>query len=74
MISVYYYALIALSILIFVHELGHYLVARLANVKVLVFSLGFGKKLFHFTKRGYRVCPLRGTPWRLCKTPWRITR
>jgi regulator of sigma E protease len=44
------YALIALSILIFVHELGHYLMARLAKVKVLVFSLGFGKKLLHFTK------------------------
>ncbi len=49
MISILY-ALIALSILIFAHELGHYLVARLANVKVLVFSLGFGKKLFRFTK------------------------
>ena len=49
MISVVY-ALIALSILIFVHELGHYLVARLARVKVLVFSLGFGKKLLKFTR------------------------
>ena len=49
MISVIY-ALIALSILIFVHELGHHLVARLAGVKVLVFSLGFGKKLLKFTK------------------------
>jgi regulator of sigma E protease len=44
------YAVIALSILIFVHELGHYIVARLANVKVLTFSLGFGKKLLRFTR------------------------
>jgi regulator of sigma E protease len=44
------YAIIALSILIFVHELGHFLVARLANVKVLKFSLGFGPKLFGFTR------------------------
>jgi regulator of sigma E protease len=42
------YAMIALSILIFVHEMGHFLVARLANVKVLAFSLGFGKKLLRF--------------------------
>jgi regulator of sigma E protease len=44
------YALIALSLLILVHECGHYLVARLFNVKVLAFSLGFGKKLLHFTR------------------------
>jgi regulator of sigma E protease len=34
-----------LGILIFVHELGHFLVARLCKVKVEVFSLGFGKKI-----------------------------
>jgi regulator of sigma E protease len=34
-----------LGILIFVHELGHYLVAKLTGVKVLKFSLGFGPKL-----------------------------
>ncbi len=44
------YGFIALSLLILVHELGHYLVARLANVKVLAFSLGFGKKLINFRK------------------------
>jgi len=44
------YGFIALSLLILVHELGHYLVARLANVKVLAFSLGFGKKLINFKK------------------------
>ncbi len=44
------YGFIALSLLILVHELGHYLVARLANVKVLAFSLGFGKKLINIKK------------------------
>lgn len=39
------YAIIALGILIFVHELGHFLVAKLLNVKVEKFSLGFGPKL-----------------------------
>ena len=44
------YFVIVLSILIFAHEFGHFLVARLAGVKVLTFSLGFGKKLLTFKK------------------------
>ena len=40
-----FYALILLGILIFVHELGHFLFAKLANVKVLKFSLGFGPRV-----------------------------
>jgi regulator of sigma E protease len=44
------YGIVALSFLILVHELGHFLFARLFNVKVLTFSLGFGKKLIKFTK------------------------
>lgn len=40
-----------LGILIFVHELGHFLMARLCGVRVEVFSLGFGKKIFSI-KRG----------------------
>jgi regulator of sigma E protease len=44
------YGFIALSLLILVHELGHFIVARWANVKVLSFSLGFGKKLLSYKK------------------------
>ena len=40
------YAIIVLGILIFVHEFGHFIVAKLFNVKVEKFSLGFGPKLF----------------------------
>jgi len=40
------YAILALGVLIFVHEMGHFLVAKLSNVKVEKFSLGFGPKLF----------------------------
>jgi len=43
-------SLLVLSALIFFHELGHYLAARMMNVKVDVFSIGFGKKLFSFNK------------------------
>jgi len=38
-------AVLILSFLIFFHELGHFLMARLVGVKVEVFSIGFGKKL-----------------------------
>jgi regulator of sigma E protease len=45
---------VLLGILVFVHELGHFLVARWNGVRVEVFSLGFGKRLFQF-KRGDTV-------------------
>jgi regulator of sigma E protease len=38
--------IVALGVLIVVHEYGHYLVARLCGVKVLRFSVGFGKSLY----------------------------
>ncbi len=44
------YGLITLSILILVHELGHFLFARISNVKVLTFSIGFGKKILRYKK------------------------
>lgn len=40
------YAIIALGVLIFVHELGHFLVAKKLGVEVEKFSLGFGPKVF----------------------------
>jgi len=55
------YFVIVLGILVFVHELGHFLVARLAGVKVLTFSLGFGKKLVRF-KRGETEYAISAVP------------
>mgnify|MGYP001180962805 FL=1 len=53
-----------LSFLIFFHELGHFLVARLFKFPIEVFSIGFGKRLFGFTRNGtdYRISlvPLGG--------------
>ncbi len=43
--------IISLGILVFVHELGHYLFARALGVKVLRFCLGFGKPLAVFTSK-----------------------
>jgi regulator of sigma E protease len=55
---------IVLGFLIFVHEAGHFFFAKLFRVKVLVFSFGFGKRLFGFHKgdTDYRVSlvPLGG--------------
>lgn len=42
--------IIMLGVLIFVHELGHFCVAKLSGVKVLKFSLGFGPRLFSITR------------------------
>ena len=53
--------LIVLSVLVFVHELGHFLVARLLGVKVYVFSIGFGKRLV--TKHW------KGTDWSFSLIP-----
>ena len=41
-----FFFLLALTILIFVHEFGHYAAARLCKIKVLRFSIGFGPVLF----------------------------
>ena len=44
--------LVALGVLIVVHEFGHYLAARWCRVKVLRFAVGFGKPLFTYVSRG----------------------
>jgi regulator of sigma E protease len=48
--------LFVLGVLVFVHELGHFLVARWYGVRVLTFSLGFGPKLIKFTRGGCEYC------------------
>lgn len=48
--------------LVFVHELGHYLVARWCGVKAETFSIGFGPEIFAWVDR-------RGTRWRLAALP-----
>lgn len=48
--------IILLGVLVFVHELGHYLVAVWCGVRVEVFSLGFGKKIFQYQKGDTNYC------------------
>ncbi|MEW6516777.1 MAG: RIP metalloprotease RseP [candidate division FCPU426 bacterium] len=56
--------LVALGIVVFAHELGHFLVAKAAGIRVLKFSLGFGRKLVGFkwgeTEYVISVLPLGG--------------
>jgi regulator of sigma E protease len=54
--------LFVLSIVVFFHELGHFLVARWCGVRVQVFSIGFGRELFGFNDR-------HGTRWKLAAIP-----
>src|SRR5208282_5001698 len=54
--------LIVLTVLVFVHELGHFLVARWNGVRIDVFSIGFGPELFGFNDR-------HGTRWRVSALP-----
>src|ERR1700741_1321869 len=54
--------LFVLTIVVFFHELGHFLVARWAGVKVLTFSLGFGPELAGFDDR-------HGTRWKISAIP-----
>jgi regulator of sigma E protease len=48
--------LFVLGVLVFVHELGHFLVARWHGVRVITFSLGFGPKIAKFERGGTEYC------------------
>lgn len=54
--------LIVITLLVFVHELGHYLVARWNGVRVEVFSIGFGPEIFGWTDR-------HDTRWKISAIP-----
>lgn len=62
--GVYYVVpfIVLLGILVFVHEFGHFLVARLSGVQVTDFSIGFGKQLWGFTDK-------HNTKWKICAIP-----
>ncbi len=54
--------LVVLSVVVFIHELGHFLVARWCGVAVKTFSIGFGKEIYGFNDR-------HGTRWRIALLP-----
>lgn len=51
-----------ISVIVFIHEFGHFIVARWCGVKVEQFSIGFGKELFGFVDK-------KGTRWKICLMP-----
>jgi len=54
--------LVLLTVLVFVHEWGHFIVARMCGVRVEVFSIGFGPEVFGFTAKS-------GTRWKFSAVP-----
>lgn len=54
--------LILLGVLVFVHEFGHFIVARMTGVSVSAFSIGFGKELWSVTDK-------KGTVWKISAIP-----
>jgi regulator of sigma E protease len=54
--------LFVLTVVVFVHEMGHYLVGRWCGIGVKAFSIGFGPEIFGFNDR-------RGTRWKLSAIP-----
>lgn len=54
--------ILVLSFLVFIHEMGHYLVGRWCGIRVTAFSIGFGPELIGFTDR-------HGTRWKLSAVP-----
>lgn len=54
--------ILIISFIVFVHEFGHFYVARICGVKVEVFSIGFGKEIFGFFDK-------KGTRWKFCLIP-----
>src|SRR6478609_3483591 len=54
--------LFVLAVVVFFHELGHFLIARWCCVRVIAFSVGFGPELIGYTDR-------HGTHWKVCAIP-----
>ncbi len=54
--------LFVLAVIVFFHELGHFLIAGCCGVRVIAFSIGFGPELFGYTDR-------HGTRWKVCAIP-----
>ncbi|WP_246748700.1 RIP metalloprotease RseP [Rhizobium setariae] len=54
--------LLVISLIVFIHEMGHYLVGRWSGIRILAFSFGFGPELVGFTDK-------HGTRWKISAVP-----
>lgn len=57
-----FWFVVILTIVVFIHEFGHYYVAKKCGVKIEIFSIGFGKELFGYTDKS-------GTRWKFSLVP-----
>ena len=55
--------ILVLSIIVFIHEFGHYYIAKINNIKIDVFSIGFGKEIVGWTDKS-------GTRWKISMLPF----
>lgn len=55
-------SILALGVLVFIHELGHYLMAKRVGMRVEAFSVGFGKPIYRFHRNGVE--------WKICILPF----
>ncbi len=65
--EVFHYAwsfILIISVIVFIHEFGHYIVARWCGVKVEIFSIGFGREIWSFTAKK------SGTRWKFSILPF----
>lgn len=54
--------ILIISFIVFIHEFGHFIVARFCGVKIEIFAIGFGRELFGFNDK-------KGTRWKFCAIP-----
>lgn len=65
LVDIFYYLvpfIVLLGILVFVHELGHFVIARMLGIRVEEFSIGFGKELWGYNDKS-------GTRWKISAVP-----
>lgn len=55
--------IVIISVIVFIHEFGHYIVAKRAGVKIEIFSIGFGKELIGWNDKS-------GTRWKISSLPF----
>lgn len=55
--------IVIISALVFIHEFGHYIIARWSGVKIEIFSIGFGREIWGFSDK-------TGTRWKLSSVPF----
>ena len=69
--------IVGFGFLIFIHELGHFLAAKMCRIRIMVFAFGFGPDLIKYTFKGTKYCikaiPFGGFVKMMGETPYELT-